>query len=769
MRTVLLRSVAAAALGSLLFAAGASANTITVTSNADPTGTAGTCTLRDAITAANTNAATNNCAAGDTTAANPDTIDFSLPGSPPNTIQLASALPKLDDVLTIDGPGPGSADLTVRGQGTYRVFDIQDAGTAPFPDVTLNDMTVTNGAGGILVEAATAFALNNVIVSGNSVASTSATQSSASGAGIESTGGATMNINSSTVSGNSETATTTGAGICCSVFAQALGAGIHLAQGGNLTIDQSTISGNQAHANGNQFAATNGAIYNEGQTTIDSSTISGNIATATVSEADGAGTAVANGGGITQQGGAVNLSLSRDTITGNTAAAVTSTAGGSGQAFGGGIYLNQTFADPLSGSVTGSTIAGNTVSQTGPGSPNLVGANVELDTNTGTMFTSKSTIFANGIGATNCFQGRDGTFASLGYNLDTGALGTSTSTDTCLRGGTTGDQAGVSSANLALGPLQNNGGPTFTMAPGLGSFAVDKGTRVGIGGVADQRGFNRNFDMNPTSGPPPDGDGTDVGAVEQSVDAIPSPNDFGSLQWGTTSGTQLFLMHNRTGNALPAGTVLGGANAGDFQRSSDGCTNTSITNNTFCTMDVAFHPVSPGNGVRNASLSFSVSPVELATLTGTATEYVSVAPTAHNFGSTQTGTPTGATQFVVTNTGPGTSGTFATTLAGPNASEFGITANTCAGQTLAALATCTVSVRFAPATAGAKTATLNIIGTPGGTTSASLTGTATSPPPPPPAANTQTGQRSAALKKCKKKKSKQARKKCKKKANRLPV
>jgi hypothetical protein len=108
-------------------------------------------------------------------------------------------------------------------------------------------------------------------------------------------------------------------------------------------------------------------------------------------------------------------------------------------------------------------------------------------------------------------------------------------------------------------------------------------------------------------------------------------------------------------------------------------------------------------------------------------------------------------------------------LAGPNASEFGITANTCAGQTLAALATCTVSVRFAPATAGAKTATLNIIGTPGGTTSASLTGTATSPPPPPPAANTQTGQRSAALKKCKKKKSKQARKKCKKKANRLPV
>jgi CSLREA domain-containing protein len=763
MRRVLLRSVVAAALGSLLFAAAASANTITVTSTADPTGTAGTCTLRDAITAANTDTTTNTCAAGDP-APLTDTIDFSLPGSPPDTIQLASVLPAIDDDLTITGPGSGS--LTIRGElgaEDYPVIPIQDEGSAPFPTVTLEGMKVTNGSGGILAGGGTlSLTLNDVTVSGNSVASPDAPQSSASGAGVENTAGATVNVNSSTISGNSVTATTTDAGPCCGVFTQAFGAAIHMQQGGNLTIDQSTISGNTANANGNQTAETSGAIFNEGQTTIDSSTISGNTATATVSEAGGDGIAFANGGAITEQGnGTPGLSLSRVTISGNTAATVTNEAGGSGFAVGGGILVNQTFAGSLNGSVTGSTIAGNTVSETGPGSGDLRGANVDFNSNAGAQFTSKSTIFANGTGAANCAQTSDGTFASQGYNLDTGT--------SCLGTPTTGDQSSVSSAQLALGSLQNNGGPTLTMAPGLTSFAVDKGTRVGIGGVADQRGFNRNFDMNPTSGPPPDGDGTAVGAVEQSVDAIPSPNDFGSLRWGTTSGTQLFLMHNRTGNALPAGTVLGGANAGDFQRSSDGCTNTSITNNTFCTMDVAFHPVSPGNGVKNAILSFSVSPVELATLTGTATEYVSVAPTSHNFGSTQTGTPTGATQFVVTNAGPGTSGTFATTLAGPNASEFGITANTCAGQTLAALATCTVSVRFAPATAGAKTATLKIIGTPGGTTSASLTGTATSPPPPPPAANTgPTGQRAKALKKCKKKKAK-ARKKCKKKANKLPV
>ena len=114
MRSRLSRAIAGAAIGSLLFAAGASANTITVTSTADPTGAPGTCTLRDAITAANTNTLTNNCAAGNSTTSNPDTINFSLAGSPPHTIQLASALPALDDVLTIDGPGAGSRAASCR-------------------------------------------------------------------------------------------------------------------------------------------------------------------------------------------------------------------------------------------------------------------------------------------------------------------------------------------------------------------------------------------------------------------------------------------------------------------------------------------------------------------------------------------------------------------------------------------------------------------------------------------------------------------------------
>jgi hypothetical protein len=765
MASVLVRSLAAAAVGSLLFAAGASASTITVDTTND-TSTVSTCALRDAITAANTNTTPSgsNCTAG---AAGNDDITI----TPTGTIQLASALPVIDTDMTITGTGSGSS--TVRGElGTenYRIFVITTPSSGPFPTVTLTGMKVTNGAGGILDNTGGSLTLNDVTVSSNTVTSTDVAQSNVSGAGIANTAGAPVTINSSTVSGNTETATTTGPGFPIdSVFAIASGAAIQMSQGGALDISTSTISNNTGTAHGNQTATAQGAITNDGgPITITRSTISGNATTATVSEAAeaGSGIAAAYGGGILIAGGDSTLALDGSTVSGNTATG-TATQGGSGSAFGGGMYLEETFASPLDGSATGSTIAGNAVSNAGgSGSGSLGGANVDLNTFAtfgSTPFSSQNTIIAGGIGAANCGQEGDVPFTSLGYNIDTGT--------SCLGTPTTGDQTGVSSANLALGPLQNNGGPTETMAPGLGSFAVDQGTDSGIGAVTDQRGsvFHRTFDMNPVNAD----DGTDVGSVEQSVKATPANNDFGSLQWGTTSLTpQLFLMNNYTGNALPAGTVVGGANAGDFQTSTDGCTNTSIPNNTFCTLDVAFHPVSAGNGVRNASLAFSVSPVQLATLTGDVTEYISLVPKPKDFGSTQVGTPTGAVTFTVTNAGPGTSGTLAAALAGANASEFGITQNNCTGHTLANLGTCTVSVRFAPTSAGAKAAKLNITGTPGGTQSSALTGTATAPPPPPsppPATTGPTGQRAAALKKCKKKKSKQARKKCKKKANRLPV
>jgi hypothetical protein len=62
------------------------------------------------------------------------------------------------------------------------------------------------------------------------------------------------------------------------------------------------------------------------------------------------------------------------------------------------------------------------------------------------------------------------------------------------------DASGVSTADPKLGPLQDNGGPTLTMAPGVGSAALNVGTAVGEPAV-DQRGAAR-------------GANPDLGAVE---------------------------------------------------------------------------------------------------------------------------------------------------------------------------------------------------------------------------------------------------------------
>jgi CSLREA domain-containing protein len=116
----------------LFVGSAALAATITVNSLADP-GAPGICTLRDAITAANTKTATNECASG----SGNDTIQFSRTG----TLLLASTLPDVTDLfLTINGPtSPG---ITISGGGQVRVMQV-----APRATLNLNDLTIVNGLG----------------------------------------------------------------------------------------------------------------------------------------------------------------------------------------------------------------------------------------------------------------------------------------------------------------------------------------------------------------------------------------------------------------------------------------------------------------------------------------------------------------------------------------------------------------------------------------------------------------------------------------------
>jgi len=121
----------------------ASPATITVTTLADPTGAAGTCTLRDAIRAANTMTATNNCPAG----TGNDTIVFQ-PGLT-GTIMLASTLPAIvnGETLTIQGPG-----ITIDGGGTVQLMQVNTGATVSLQFLTLENGILAGASGSGSIE-----------------------------------------------------------------------------------------------------------------------------------------------------------------------------------------------------------------------------------------------------------------------------------------------------------------------------------------------------------------------------------------------------------------------------------------------------------------------------------------------------------------------------------------------------------------------------------------------------------------------------------------
>ena len=133
-------------------------------------------------------------------------------------------------------------------------------------------------------------------------------------------------------------------------------------------------------------------------------------------------------------------------------------------------------------------------------------------------FLVKSSIVAQNGGAVgSMIVDVTGSFTSVGFNL----VGTTN--------GSTGftqptDQTGID-PQLDPNGLQDNGGPTKTIALLPGSPAIDKGSSAGLSGslATDQRdvGFARTFD-DPAVPNATGGDGTDIGAFETQT-AFPTP------------------------------------------------------------------------------------------------------------------------------------------------------------------------------------------------------------------------------------------------------
>ncbi len=420
------------------------------------------CSLGEAISAINLGASLGGCELMD----DPQglVIDPQLASS---TITLSNELPVIKRDLNIDGSPVGGLTIDANYNGSVlRIDEVV---------VNLNQLTLTGGSA-----------------------------SGGPGGGLAVTGGASVNITNSTITGNSTT--TKGGGIYVedsSVFLtdttisdnSAFRGGGVSAVGSTVTSLRSRILENLADAEGR--VAGGGVEVELSTLTLTKSTISGNSSTRL-------------GGGIYVYRGSV--SLSEATISDNKAVR------------GGGIYTRSSVVNLNNG-----TLSGNSASENGGGIYAIQSSTVTLSNSTmsensastyggvtygGGIYSYSSTlnlrnsIIANSLSGVDCVDGSSTPLVSANANniIEDGSCYTD-----------------ALSIDPKLGPLRNNGGPTQTHGLLEGSLAIDAGDNAVCAAAPinnrDQRGETRPF-----------GAACDIGAVEfsgrdqESLFVVPLPD-----------------------------------------------------------------------------------------------------------------------------------------------------------------------------------------------------------------------------------------------------
>ncbi len=412
-------------LGFWVAPAGAASLTVN-TLNDNTTNGDSLCTLREAITAANTNANFNDCTG---TGFGNDTITFSVSG----TITLSSTLPNIVDAstagtLTIDGSGQSitiSGDTNGDTVQDVRVMQVNSNG-----NLTLQNLTIAYGNGGsfggggiynnqgILTLVRTTFSNNSTSGDGGAVSSTGVftvtvsystfTNNNAGYGGAISTNGAgPLTVLQSSFSGNTAA---NGGGAISDWSAGTLTTTIH--------IDDSTFSNNVAAGGWG-----GGAIFEFGGTLlVRKSTFLNNRATGSSQ----------NGGGISGAGGRVTVANS--TFSGNEATN------------GGGVANNSGFLY-----VYNSTLSGNTASTNG-------GALYAWKSGTNPPYTEVyNSILANSTGSSSydCFNGAGSNGTLIGGNniIETTPTSSSPSSCSAIVFSTSDPQLGVLTGSPAYFPL----------------------------------------------------------------------------------------------------------------------------------------------------------------------------------------------------------------------------------------------------------------------------------------------------------------------------
>lgn len=266
------------------------------------------------------------------------------------------------------------------------------------------------------------------------------------------------------------------------------GGGIGVDHDGIATLIKSRLSSNTALSGGGLYVAN---YPGAATAVVIDSLIDGNSASGSVGGSSGGGVRSAAGGDVT---------LINTTISGNRAAL-----------HGGGIYVDNVVR------LVNVTITANVADSDEDDLGNGGGVAISNGSPAG-FATARNSLVAANVDASptaarhaNC----SGTLTGEGYDL----LGVSNGCT--VTGDATGNIVGVAPF---LGPLQDNGGPTFTHALLSNSVAIDSGDPVGCLDAAanplttDQRGYIRPIDGNTTKGAR-----CDIGAFEYGSSGSPEP------------------------------------------------------------------------------------------------------------------------------------------------------------------------------------------------------------------------------------------------------
>lgn len=280
----------------------------------------------------------------------------------------------------------------------------------------------------------------------------------------------TLTVSNCVITGN--TAPNTSAGGTNSL---GFGAGVFTDRGSQLTVINSTVSANQAGAAG-------GGICTFEPTTFF---------------AQGC---VINGNSAGEQGGGINFQGRIGTLQNCTIAGNFTPESAAGSALANVLFATEA---PSLFTLTACTVADNT------GTTNGAIALAGLNSGLGLTNRLLSTLVAGNTGPNFALYGTV-SLESLGNNLDSdGSSG--------LVNGVNGDLVGTASSPIEakLGPLQNNGGPTATIALLPDSPAIGTGACADANGaplLVDQRGFPR-----------PRLSGCDIGAYESQPITLTCP------------------------------------------------------------------------------------------------------------------------------------------------------------------------------------------------------------------------------------------------------